>query len=69
MEHGAAGLGQGMKRWLTDVLSGRRDNFRLRSELTHTKMLLAHSNVEIRGLRLQLRQLADALVRLNSEEK
>ncbi len=50
MEHGAAGLGQGMRRWLTDVLSGRRDNFRLRRELGRKDRLLRDCHVEIRRL-------------------
>lgn len=50
MEHGTAGSGQGMKRWLMDVLSGRRDNFRLRRELGRKERLLQDCYVEIRRL-------------------
>lgn len=50
MEHGTAGSGQGMKRWLMDVLPGRRDNFRLRRELGCKERLLQDCHVEIRRL-------------------
>lgn len=50
MEHGASGSGQGMKRWLMDLLSGRRDNFKLRRELGRKERLLRDCHVEIRRL-------------------
>ncbi|MFT9360091.1 hypothetical protein [Acetobacter okinawensis] len=39
-----------MRRWLMDVLSGRRDNFRLRRELGRKERLLRDCHVEIRRL-------------------